>query len=308
MNNVYVRSNKSIKTITLTRIMFILPMLIYGFYKNGIYLKMKGFVSVPMMFKPLLIIFISACIGGFVNIIYEYIFKRSKADISSVVFSSFHVEYGILIASVMPINIKMIPYFIILFIILMISKFLKNRMNVCCITFIVLYFVLKYLGNSFDFANIYEVSRVFNYHFMDYMIGRGIGGIASTHILLLIMALFGLSITNNNKTTISVISIITYIVLVFISGLITNGNITEMIFANNILFFFSFIATDSVTSTYTRNGMILFGLLIGILTFALSYYNPILAPAISITIVSLFNNLIDRKVNNKFTNILQKNI
>ena len=54
--------------------------------------------------------------------------------------------------------------------------------------------------------------------------------------------------------------------------------------------------------------MILFGLLIGILTFALSYYNSILAPAISITIVSLFNNLIDRKVNNKFTNILQKNI
>ena len=44
-NNVYVRSNKSIKSITLTKLLFLLPLIIYGFYKNGIYLYQEHYIS-----------------------------------------------------------------------------------------------------------------------------------------------------------------------------------------------------------------------------------------------------------------------
>ena len=37
-NNVYVRSNRSIKNITLLRMLLLLPLIIYGVYKNGVYL------------------------------------------------------------------------------------------------------------------------------------------------------------------------------------------------------------------------------------------------------------------------------
>ena len=59
---------------------------------------------------------------------------------------------------------------------------------------------------------------------------------------------------------------------------------------------FTFVATDSVTSCYSNNGKKLFGILIGVLTFGFYFLNPILAPFISISVVSLLNNLIDRKV------------
>ena len=35
-NNIYIRSNKSIKTISLTKIFFLIPLMLYGLYKNGI--------------------------------------------------------------------------------------------------------------------------------------------------------------------------------------------------------------------------------------------------------------------------------
>lgn len=295
-SNVYVRSTKSIFSISLTRMLFIIPMIIYGFYKNGIYLYQNGYISIFNMFRPLIIILGSAIIAALINIGYEVIIKKNKDKLVNILFSSFTIEYAVLLGCVMSINVNLIIYFSILSILLIISKFLNNRVNIMAIIFILIY-AISYFTDGFSFANSYENSKVFSYTLMDYFIGRDVGGIASTHIIFLLLAMFGLFITNNNKTDITLSSLVTFIVVSIIISLFNHMDVLKLIFNNNIPFIFSLIATDSVTSCYTGKGMIIFGVLLGTITALISIINPILAPFIAIGITSLFNVLIDKYAN-----------
>lgn len=296
MNNVYVRDKNSIKLISLTRLAFIFPLIVYGFYKNGISLYNNHYIDIYHLFKPIVMILAGLCIGAFVNIFYEKIIHKSKDSIMNILFSSFHIEYGILIACVMSINTNVFIFTGITFIMLLISKFIKNRVNMIAFTSMLIIIVSNYI-KPYDFKNIYEASKVFSLNFMDYVIGRNPGGIASTHILLIIIAIIGLYLTSNNKTAISVTSLTTYGILAVSYMFFSKHYSLDVLFLYNVVFAFSFIATDSVTSCSTNNGMVTYGILLGILTFAFYLLNPYIAPFAAITIISLFNNLIDRKTN-----------
>lgn len=291
--NVYVRSNRSIMSISLTRIIMILPLIIYGFYKNGIYLYRNNLINTASMFKPLIIIFGGVLIAIIINVLYEILINKNKnINIKDMLFSSFHIEYALLLGCIMSINVNLVIYFLTLLIILIISKFITDKVNTVCLIFLVIYAISSFLG-TFDYMNIYEVSKTFSYEFLDYLIGRAPGGIASTHIILIVLALFGLSITNNNKTTITLTSIVTYLILMFIYCMITSSNFAHIIFSNNYLFLVAFIATDSVTSCYTNKGMFTSGNLIALISFGIYFINPIIAPIIAILIVSIFTHLMD---------------
>lgn len=295
MNNVYVRGNTSIKTISLTRIFLLIPLIIYGVYKNGVFLYINKYVDLYTMFRPLILILIGGLIGATVNIIYEKIIKRRKDDLITTIFSSFHVEYGIILACVSSVSTNAFAFLICTFFILMISKFLNNRVNIMCICFIAIYLIMTIKG-EYIYANSYELSKNFSLNLMDYLSGRAPGGIAATHIILLIVSLCGLHISNTNKSEITLYSCISYSIPAIIYAIINKTSVLNMLFLNNYMFIFTFIATDSVTSSYTTNGKKVFGILVGILTFLFYLVNPILSPFISIAIVSLLNNLIDRKV------------
>lgn len=295
-NNVYIRNKTSIKSIMLTRMLFLLPLIIYGCYKNGIYLYIHKYVNLFNMFRPLIFIVTGAFIGLLVNLIYEKIIRKSKDRLIDIIFSSFHVEYGIVLACVCSINTNLFVFAIVTFFFFLISKFFKNRINIVALCFIIIYLLCTIKGN-YIFANEYELSKTFRLNLFDYLIGRGPGGIAATHLILLGIALAGLHITSNNKTIISINAIIVYAVLATCFSIFTNHSILESLFFNNYFFIFSYIATDMVTSCYTNKGIMLFGILVGLLTFAFTFLNPIIAPFISILIVSLLNNLIDRKIN-----------
>ena len=73
------------------------------------------------------------------------------------------------------------------------------------------------------------------------------------------------------------------------------GNIMNMLFTNGILFSFVSIATDPISSSYTKQGKIIFGILVGIFTFILYLINPILSSFGGILITSILNNVIDLK-------------
>lgn len=295
MNNVYVRGNTSIKSISLTRLFLILPLIIYGIYKNGIFLYMNDYVGLLDMFRPIILILIGAFIGAIVNIIYEYIIKRRKESLINTIFSSFHVEYGVILACISSINTNILAFTICVFFIFLISKFLNNRINIIAITFIVIYWLMT-IKNPYTFSNIYELSKNFSLNLMDYLTGRAAGGIASTHIILLMVSLVGLHISNTNKSEITIYTCISYALPAIIYAIIKHISIVNILFLNNYMFIFTFVATDSVTSCYTTNGKKVYGILVGLLTFGFYFANPIIAPFISITIVSLLNNLIDRKV------------
>lgn len=296
-NNVYVRSDRSIKTISLTRIFVLLPLIIYGFYKNGIYLYINHLTNIFGLFKPLIFIILGGLIGILVNIIYEYFIKNNKDNLIDIIFSSFHMEYGILIGCIISINTNLLLFISVTFIILMLSKFVKNRINVMCLIFIIIYILQSKLFSGFSYYNLYESSRVFDLNIMDYLMGRSAGGIACTHIILLFISFILLYLTNNTKSNITISSIIVLLILFIFYSIISNNSILVLLFNNSYMFIMTFIETDYITSSYSINGMILFGILVGILTFLFYFINPVLSPYISILIVSLLNNLIDRLSN-----------
>lgn len=301
-SNVYVRSNRSIKTISLTRIAFLLPLIIYGIYKNGIYLYKEGYTNLFGLFKPIILIIIGAFIGALVNIIYECYIKKRKDKLINILFSSFHIEWGIILACLSSINVNILVFSIVTFIILFLSKLFKVHFNIMSIIFILIYFIQMLLYNNYNYLNIYEQNKTLSLNFMDYLIGRGPGGIACTHIILLIIAIVGLYFTNSNKTNITISSIITLIILFTLLSLYKNISLSSLLFNNNYLFIMTFVATDSYTSCYTVPGELIYGILVGILTFMFYFINPIIAPYIAITIVSLFNVVIDKKANSLIKN------
>lgn len=295
-NNVYVRSNRSIMAISLTRLIILIPLIIYGFYKNGIYLYHNHLINAIAMFKPLIIILGGALIAVIINLIYEYFIKKHKnSNILDMIFSSFHVEYAVLLGCIMSINVNLCIYFSVLTIVLIISKFIDNKINTVCLCFLIIYGLSKTLGH-FDFLNVYEASKTFSYGFLDYLIGRTSGGIASTHIILLLIALLGISITNNNKTTISLTTIITYLGITLIYAILFHNNYANIIFGNNYFFLVSFIATDSVTSCYTNKGMIISGFLIAAISFGLYFVDSIIAPILAILLISILAPFIENKI------------
>ena len=297
MNNVYVRSKKNIYQISITRILLLLPMILYGVYKNGLFLYINKYTNLYGLFRPLIFIFGGAFIGAMVNVIYELIFNKKNNNnptIREILFSSFHIEYGIILGCLVSINTNVLVFFLSVFGLLMVSKFFKNRVNIMCVIFITIYAIQTLVLQNFDYMNIYESNKLFEYNILDYIIGKNVGGIASTNILINLLVFVLLSVTNNTKTSIGILSMLTSLFLFSIYCMFANVNIGNVFFQYGYIFVFTFVATDYVTSSYTILGMRIFGIVVGVLTFAFYFVNPILAPFIAVLLTSFLNNLIDR--------------
>lgn len=291
-----IKDDTSIKKISLTYILSLLPLILYGFYKNGIYLYIKKYISLPKMFKPLLLILIGFLIGASVNIIYLKLIKKSKDNIIDIIFSSFHPIYGILIASIISINTNILLFSVVTFAVLFISKFINNKINLISLSSLIIFFIMNVL-NKFTFMNIYEQSSSFKMNAIDYMFGRGSGGILTTNILLIVLSFIILYNSKVYKKNIAIYSSIVFILLTTIYCILTKniGNIMNMLFTNGILFSFVYVATEPVSSSYTKYGKEIYGILVGILTFIFYLINPALSSLGGILIVSIFNSLIDLK-------------
>lgn len=291
-----IKSDNSIKKICITYLVSLFPLIVYGFYKNGIYLYSKGLVNILEMFKPILFLLIGILCGISVNIIYERIIKKSQASILDQIFSSFHLIYGILISCIVSINTNIFLFLIVTFLILFISKFFDNKINFISLTSLVIFLIMS-IFSKFSFLNIYESTNNLNLNSIDYLIGRGSGGIFATNILLLIISFIILYNSKIYKKIIPIFSIIIFSLLVTIYCIINKdiGNIFNMIFTNGILFSFIFIATDPVSSSYTNVGQIIYGISIGILTFLLYLIQPALSVYGAILIISILHSVIDLK-------------
>lgn len=291
-----IKDDTSIKKISLTYILSLLPLILYGFYKNGIYLYIKKYISLPKIFKPLLLILIGFLIGASVNIIYLKLIKKSKDNIIDIIFSSFHPIYGILIASIISINTNILLFSVVTFAVLFISKFINNKINLISLSSLIIFFIMNVL-NKFTFMNIYEQSSSFKMNAIDYMFGRGSGGILTTNILLIVLSFIILYNSKVYKKNIAIYSSSVFILLTTIYCILTKniGNIMNMLFTNGILFSFVYVATEPVSSSYTKYGKEIYGILVGILTFIFYLINPALSSLGGILIASIFNSLIDLK-------------
>lgn len=294
MNNVYLRSSHSIKKIIFKVLFFLTPLILFGFYKNGIKLYINDLVGIYGLIKPILLVIIGFIIGCLVNIIYHKL-KKSSDTISEIILSSFHPLYGVIIASIISINTNIILFIIITFTSLLISKFMKEtKYNIMAFTALLIILVIN-LTSEFSFLNSYEASRTLNLNTLDYILGMGSGGVSTSNILLLFISLIFLLKEDYYKKEIVLYCIIIFSFLIIIYSIYNNevGLILENIFSNGSLFSFIFIAPDPLSSSYTKKGKIIFGILVGVIAFGLYLIEPSLAALGAILIVSLLYRFID---------------
>ena len=298
MSRVFLRSDWNIKKISGVLILSLLPLILAGFYKNGIKLYAKDLIPLYDMFKPLIMVFLGFVMGVFANLIYHHGFKDTKESVKDVIFNSFVPLYGILIACVVSINTNLLLFGAITFIILLISKFIpKLRFNVACLAAIVIILISSLVSN-YSFLNTYEEGASLNLSVLDYFIGMGSGGINTTYIILILASFIFLSARDYYKVLIPVACASAYTLCILLYAALSSNvaGLFEYLFVGSSFFSFVYLATDSPSSCYTRRGQTIYGALIGVLTFAFFLIYPPLAPLAAILIVSIISNPIDKLI------------
>lgn len=297
MKNIYVRDNNSIFKISLKYFIALIPLILYSIYKNGILIYQKGLITTIEIFKPILFIITGITIGILINIIYEKIIKKNKESLKENLFSSFHILYGLLISCLISINTNYFLFLILTFVTLFLSKFFKIKtFNIVALTSLII-ILITYLFGDFTYLNLYENSTILNLNANDYLFGRGSGGIATTFIGGLLFSIIILWNEQTYKKEITLYSLISFISLIFIYVIYKSNisSIFEILFTNGILFSFIFVAPDSISSSYTKKGKIIYGISVGVLTFCLYLINPALAVLGAILISSILSYLFDVK-------------
>ena len=285
-NTVFIRSKISIFTISFVRILSLLPFILVGIYLNTF--KINN-INPSAFLKPLTYAFVGLIIGILVNLIFT---KRNKKDkLNDILFSSFHIEYGVILGCLMSPSVSLITFSITLLILFIISKLIDIKINAMALSFIIIYLITKYT-TSFNLVERIATSD------KDYLIGNITGSLLSTGFISYLIALFILRVNSSSKTDISIYASITFAILTLIASFLVDESFYELVFINSYLFIFLYVASDSISSSYTLKGVKIYGILIGLITFSLMFITPILAPFIAILITSLFSTVID-KLSNK---------
>lgn len=267
----------------------LIPLILFSIYKNGILLFNNDLINISKIFTPLYFYIISILIGFLVS-------KILKDSIKETILIS------LIVSSTISINTNMLIYPILLFVSLFIGKVIttKSKLQFNIESFIRLILILALLINSYSYLNIGEKLNKFNYNHFDIFAGLGIGGIATTSTLILIFSLIILMTCKYYKKIIPITSSTSFLIINLIIVLITkNYDYLDIILNGFSYFSFIFIAPDLYVTPTNKQGMFLYGVLIGILTSILTYIGLVYeASFISILVTSMFIPLIN-KINNK---------
>jgi len=268
------------KDIVMQNIYLLIPLIIYAIYKNGYLLYQKNLINFINIFKPLYLVIISIIIKIVIDLIK---YKKIKID--------YNLIYVILISMIMPYNINLLLFittFTLLYILtLFIEKYIKFN-KVCFIYLIII--LINFLINDFTYLTPLEINYSYSFNFLDLLIGRNIGGISSTSILFSLIAYIILINNFYYKKDIPITINVTYLTFSFIYFLITNN--TEYLLNSELIFASIFISTLPEYSPYKARNQLIYGILIGIITFIISlFFNSIISIYIATFVISLFLNI-----------------
>lgn len=273
-------------------ILALLPLIIFGFYKNGIELYKKDYVDIIMMFKPILILLMSVT-GAFLGSVLREYRVTKTLNWKLVNKTKGNVIEALLVACILPLKSSPLIVFGIVF---LVNLFLnKLKINKIALLYLVVEGINVLLKLNV-FANPYEASTVLNYDGLDLFWGLGNGGIFSTSIILILLGFLFLSFNKLYKKEMVVASLIVFFILGIVPFMIKGNynDICPLIFGYNILFVLVFILPNLYSSSYTMKGQVLSGILVGVLSYALYFVTPYTSAVIAVLIVSLISGIIDR--------------
>lgn len=268
------------KKLVIQNICLLLPFIIYSFYKNGYLLYEKKLINFINIFKPLYLIIFGIILKILVDLIR---YKKIKFDYEFV--------YVLLLGMIMPYNINYIIYIISFTIIYILTIFIDKyiKYNKVCLMYLII-IMINFNFNKYTFMTPLEENYSFSFTFFDLLIGRNIGGIASTSILFSLFAYVILLSNYYYKKNIPFTINITYLVCAFIYYLVTKNS--ELILNSELIFGSVFVSTLPIYSPYKEKTQIIESIIIGILTFIISInFNSIIAIYLSTFILSLLPNI-----------------
>ncbi len=275
----FVREETNIKKIISYLYVSIIPLLIFGFYKNGI----KGYDGIFIL-HPLILDLIGFASGALVSIILE---KKKPL-------TSFYPFYGLLSASLVFPNTSIIVFGLICFISLFIYKKInKNNVNIVCVIALIVILISNFYETSY--LNLVINSNT-NLDGLDYLLGKGSAGLNASCTLLSLASYLYLSTKDFYKKEIPLYSFLIYSILmvIYLSFIGDINSLFVRLLSNGTIFSLVFVSTMGTTSSYTKRGRICYALILGILMFILSFSFPSLAVISAIFLVSIMHKYIDK--------------
>lgn len=275
----FVREETNIKKIISYLYISIIPLLIFGFYKNGI----KGYDGIYIL-HPLILDLIGFASGALVSIILE---KKKPL-------TSFYPFYGLLSASLVFPNTSIIVFGLICFISLFIYKKInKNNVNIVCVIALIVILISNFYETSY--LNLVINSNT-NLDGLDYLLGKGSAGLNASCTLLSLASYLYLSTKDFYKREIPLYSFLIYSILmvIYLSFIGDINSLFVRLLSNGTIFSLVFVSTMGTTSSYTKRGRICYALILGILMFILSFSFPSLAVISAIFLVSIMHKYIDK--------------
>ena len=275
----FVREETNIKKIISYLYISIIPLLIFGFYKNGI----KSFDGIYIL-HPLILDLVGFASGALVSIILE---KKKPL-------TSFYPFYGLLSASLVFPNTSIIVFGLICFISLFIYKKInKNNVNIVCVIALIVILISNFYETSY--LNLVINSNT-NLDGLDYLLGKGSAGLNASCTLLSLASYLYLSTKAFYKREIPLYSFLTYSILmvIYLSFIGDINSLFVRLLSNGTIFSLVFVSTMGTTSSYTKRGRICYALVLGILMFILSFSFPSLAVISAIFLVSIMHKYIDK--------------
>ena len=275
----FVREETNIKKIISYLYISIIPLLIFGFYKNGI----KSYDGIYIL-HPLILNLVGFASGTLVSIILE---KKKPL-------TSFYPFYGILSASLVFPNTSIIVFGLICFISLFIYKKInKNNVNIVCVIALIVILISNFYETSY--LNLVINSNT-NLDGLDYLLGKGSAGLNASCTLLSLTSYLYLSTKAFYKREIPLYSFLTYSILmvIYLSFIGDINSLFVRLLSNGTIFSLVFVSTMGTTSSYTKRGRICYALILGILMFILSFSFPSLAVISAIFLTSIMHKYIDK--------------
>ena len=272
-------SNKFYESLLL---LILLPIICFSLYKYGYLDYSKGLVSLLASFKVLWLLLI--------NIIITFISSNLLKD-------NYPYKYyeTIVLTLLLPIRIPYIIDIIGILVYNLIRKYLYTyHLNNIAISKLLITVCLMILNKN-NYLSFYQEQVSSLYTTSDLIWGASIGSMGSNNLVILILCYLLLCNVIIYKKDIPWYAILGYTITLGIYGLINNNLIYLMKLTLNstVLFSIIFVSSINISSPVGRKLRRIYGLLVGILSFAFLTINPYDAGLIGIIMANLIINLIE---------------
>lgn len=280
-DKVFLHTKENISIIVKKYLLCLLPLIIYGIYKNGYLLYSRNLISFPEIFKIVYLLLISFCVYLIIN---KLIFKKS--------FWSLDLVFILVIPLFMPSNINIVIYTLGLFISYLLASILGKKLKFNKMAFCKLFIILLLvLFSNYTYLNSGEALNIYSLNLWDNLWGRNIGGIATSNIILGLIILIIFCLTNMYKKSVAISSLLTFLILTLI---LNDFNINIITYSTPILGII-LLNIDTTSTPVTKKAMIIYGTMHGILTSILTtYLNLNEGVFISTLFLSFFALLLDK--------------